>query len=108
MGKRLICLAVSLMVFIFFPAHAFELRDEGQTDRPGCDFRSFVIPDANTSDFSSVCRDACGLDPACQAWNFDPTGTPTCFLKDCVPRPTVRRISPAFTSGVKFPEATAR
>jgi len=105
MGKRLICLAVSLMVFIFFPAHAFTLRDEGQTDRPGCDFRSFVIPGANTSDFSSVCRDARGLDPACLAWNFDPRGAPRCFLKDCVPSPTVTpRISPAITSGVKFPD----
>ena len=101
MGKRLICLAVSLMVFIFFPAHAFTLRDEGQTDRPGCDFRSFVIPGANTSDFSSVCRDARGLDPACLAWNFDPrSGTPGCFLKNCAPAPTVAN---GTVGGVKLP-----
>jgi hypothetical protein len=91
MEKRILCLTVSLMIFIFSPAHAFTLFYEGQTDRPGCDYRSFAVPGANDPSFSQVCANACGRDSTCQAWSFDPhtpgtsSGTPTCFLKNCVP-----------------------
>jgi hypothetical protein len=89
MEKRIICLAVSLVIFVFSPAHAFILLGEGETDRPGCDFSRFVVPRANDPFFSVVCANACGRDPNCQAWNFDTrfdgSGAATCFLKNCVP-----------------------
>jgi hypothetical protein len=64
MKKRIICLAVSLMIFVFSPAHAFSLIVETDTDRPGCDYGNFVVPGANSaSTFYPVCENACGLDP---------------------------------------------
>jgi len=77
MERCIICLAMSLMMFVFSPAHAFTLTVEIDMDRPGCDYRNFAVPDNYL-----VCKDACGLDSSCQAWNFDPrSGTPMCFLK---------------------------
>jgi hypothetical protein len=79
MKKRIICLAVSLMIFVFSPAHAFSLIVETDTDRPGCDYGNFVVPGANSaSTFYPVRENACGLDPSCQAWNLDPrSGVPS-------------------------------
>ena len=101
MEKRIICLAVSLMIFAFFPAHAFSLIVEADTDRPGCDYKHFSVPLANDAKkFYNVCMNACGADSSCQAWNFDPrSGTPTCFLKNCVPAHTVAM---GTVGGVKY------
>src|SRR5260370_1312986 len=104
MGKRIICLAVSLVTFVFSPAHAFTLTIEENTDRPGCDYRNFAVPGSKPLPFSaySVCMNACGLDPRCQAWNFDPTsGTePRCWLKNCTPAPTTHGNT---TGGLRLP-----
>jgi hypothetical protein len=84
MEKRIIRLAVSLMIFFFSPAHAFTLTFENNTDRTGCDYKNFAVPRANFP--YAACMNACGLDSTCQAWNFDPTsGTPLCFLKKLCP-----------------------
>lgn len=101
MEKRIVCLAVSLMVFVFSPAHALILTLESDTDRPGCDFRSFAVPAPNDHDASTrICSDACGLDSSCQAWNFDPrSGISNCFLKNCLTHP---RASNGTDGGVKF------
>jgi hypothetical protein len=61
MEKRMICLAVSLMIFIFSSAHAFTLTVELGTDRPGCDYKNFGMPSANSNNYPA-CMDACGLD----------------------------------------------
>lgn len=99
MEKHIICLAVSLMIFFFSPAHAFTLTFENNTDRAGCDYTNFVVPPANFP--YAACMNACGLDSTCQAWNFDPTsGTPLCFLKNCVPAPSVHN---GAVGGVKLP-----
>ena len=88
MEKRIICLAVGIMIFVFFPAHAFTLLDEAGIDRPGCDFKNFSVLGANpesTSKVSNACKDACGVDPNCQAWSFDArSGTRMCFLKNII------------------------
>jgi hypothetical protein len=46
----------------------------------------------------------CGLDPICQAWNYDPeSGAPSghrCLLKNCAHDPTT---SQGKVGGVKFP-----
>jgi hypothetical protein len=86
MEKRIIWLAVSLVIFIFSPAHAFTLTPaQSAEDLPGCDYKNFVLPGGNNTPnyvLYDVCMDACGLDSSCQAWNFDPrSGKPTCFLK---------------------------
>jgi hypothetical protein len=100
MEKRIIGLAVSVIIFVFSPAHAFTLTPEFNTDRPGCDFRNFAVPGANFGSAFSVCMDACGLDSSCQAWNFDSrSGAPRCFLKNCVPPATVAR---GTVGGIKF------
>jgi len=94
MEKRIIWLAVSLLLFVFSPAHAqLSLPVEYDTDRPGCDYKNFVVPRANDPrTFYTVCMDTCGADPSCQAWNFDPrSGQPTCFLKNCAPAPTAAK-----------------
>jgi PAN domain-containing protein len=98
MEKRIICLAVSLMIFVFSPAHAFTLGAlEFDIDRVGCDFKNFVVPNADRT----ICINACGLDSRCQACNFDSrSGTPVCFLKNCAPVP---RSSVGVVGGVKFP-----
>jgi len=96
MEKRIICLAVSIMIFVFSPAHAFTLfLPEFNTDRPGCDFRNFIVPGANGSNrfqTFAACMNACGLDPNCQAWSFDTgfgtEGSGTCFLKNNICRAT--------------------
>jgi PAN domain len=103
MEKRIICLAVSLMIFVFSQAHAINLPVEFDFDRPGCDYRSFAVPRANDlKKFYNVCQDACGADSSCQAWNFDNRSqrTPMCFLKSCVPVPTVNVVG--VIGGVKF------
>lgn len=89
MQKRSIFLLVSLLIFLFSPTYAFMLLGESETDRPGCDFRNFVVPRANDPFFSVVCANACGRDANCRAWSydtkFDGSGAGTCFLKNCVP-----------------------
>jgi hypothetical protein len=101
MEKSIACLTASIMTFVFSPVHAFTLFQEQNTDRPGCDFRSFVVPGVNSVQFSSACMNACGLDKNCVAWNFDPrSGTNTCFLKNNLCHPTV---SPNTDSGFKLP-----
>jgi hypothetical protein len=86
MERSIICLAVSIMIFVFSPAHAFTLFAEVETDRPGCDFKNFVVPganDANSRQTFVACMNACGLDTNCQAWSFDArSGTGRCFLKN--------------------------
>jgi hypothetical protein len=65
MEKRIICLAVSFMTFVFSPAHAF-LAVENDMDRPGCDYKNFSVPGANDPNkFFQVCMDACGADSSC-------------------------------------------
>jgi hypothetical protein len=91
--KRIIWFVVSLMIPIFSPAHAFTLYPEYNTDRPGCDYKNFSIPNPNNIPYTpnfSVCMDACGLDTSCQAWNFDTrsSGKGVCYLKNCTPNPT--------------------
>ena len=104
MEKRIIWLAVSLIIFVFSPAHAGTLTVEYETDRPGCDYQTFVLPGIQHGNYNP-CMDACGLDFNCEAWNFDPrSGTPTCFLKNCVPAATASSSHPLVTSGVKFPQ----
>jgi PAN domain len=91
------------MIFVFSPAHAFTLFFEGETDLPGCDFKNFVVPGANAANrFQTfgACMNACGLDPNCQAWNFDTrSGTGTCFLKNNICGPTV---SPGTVGGFRL------
>jgi hypothetical protein len=101
MEKRIIWLTLCLMIFAYSPAHAISLYVEFDFDRPGCDYKNFVVPHANDpKKFYNVCVDACGADPSCQAWNFDPrSGTPTCFLKNCAPLPTVAK---GTVGGVKY------
>jgi len=101
MEKRIICLAVSLMIFVLSQAHAINLPVEFDFDRPGCDYRSFAVPRANDlKKFYNVCQDACGADSSCHAWNFDPrSGTPMCFLKNCVPAATAAK---GTVGGVKY------
>jgi PAN domain len=90
MEKRIIYAAVSIMIFVFSPAHALTLLAEQNIDRVGCDFRSFVVPGANGVQFSPVCKNACGLDQNCMSWNFDPrSGKNMCFLKMNFCPPTV-------------------
>ena len=103
MEKRIICLAVGLMIFVFSPAHALSLIVEYDRDRAGCDYKSFAVPGANDPHaFYNVCMDTCGADSSCKAWNFDVrSSTPMCFLKNCVPAPTV---SVGVSGGVKFSE----
>jgi PAN domain len=102
MEKRIIYLAVSLMIlmiFVFPPAHAFTLTFESNIDRPGCDFENFEVPIPG----EILCMNACGRDPTCLAWNFDPVhfqGKLMCFLKNCNTSP---QSSVGLTSGVKFP-----
>jgi hypothetical protein len=101
MEKRIICLAVSLMIFGFSTAHAFTMDVEENIDRVGCDFKIFAAPSQETTDGYAVCFDACGADSSCQAWNLDRrSGTPMCFLKNCVPPPTS---SVGLITGVKLP-----
>jgi hypothetical protein len=101
MEKRIIWLAVSLMIFVCSLAHAFVLRVEYDTDRPGCDYKSFPVPGANDPrTFYNVCLDSCAADSSCHAWNFDPrSGTPMCFLKNCAPLPTAAK---GTVGGVKY------
>jgi PAN domain len=109
-GKSITYLAVSLAIFVFSPAHAFELTVETDTDRVGCDVgagaRNFPVPGPGVGYLTSafVCANECGLDPSCQAWNYDPTtGTPEghrCFLKNCAPDAIS---SPGKVGGVKLP-----
>jgi hypothetical protein len=54
MERSIICLAVSIMIFVFSPAHGFTLFPEVNTDRPGCDFKNFVVPGANASNAKPV------------------------------------------------------
>src|SRR6476619_7031443 len=70
-GKS-ITLAVSLVIFLFSPAHAFEITVENDTDRVGCDYRNFPVPGPGVAYLASgfVCANVCGLDPSCQAWNY--------------------------------------
>jgi len=101
MEKRIISLAVSLIIFVFSSAHAFTLINEYNTDRVGCDYRTFAVPGATFGSAYSACMNACGLDSGCQAWNFNPrSGTPGCFLKNCAPAPTVAN---GTVGGVKLP-----
>jgi hypothetical protein len=108
-GKSITYLAVSLVIFVVSPAHAFEITVENDTDRVGCDYRNFPVPGPGVAYIVSgyVCGNECGLDPRCQAWNYDPTtGTPRahlCFLKNCVPDAIS---SPGKVGGVKLPFVT--
>jgi PAN domain len=72
-------------------------------DRPGCDFTNFpAINQTTHATESQVCLFSCAEDNRCQAWNFDArVGKGTCFLKNCVPPPTVPA-STGVESGVKF------
>ena len=92
-GKACLFLTVSLMILVFSLAHAISLPTEFDVDRPGCDYKSFVVPGANDArTYYKVCRDSCAADPSCRAWNFDPrSGTPKCFLKNCEPAATVAK-----------------
>jgi hypothetical protein len=98
MGKRIICLAVSLVTFVFSPAHAFTLTIEENTDRPGCDYRNFAVPGSKPLPFSAY--------SVCQAWNFDywristSGAQPRCWLKNCAPAPTTHNFT---IGGVKLP-----
>jgi PAN domain len=90
------------MIFVFSPAHAFELSYESSIDRPGCDFENFEVPNS-ASGAGIICMNACGRDPSCQAWNFDPVhfqGKLMCFLKNCRPSP---QSSAGVTGGLKLP-----
>jgi hypothetical protein len=70
--------------------------DETDIDRVGCDYKILA------NSYAQLCLIACALDSRCQAWNFDPrSSTPKCFLKNCVPAPTVFG---GMVSGVKFSE----
>ena len=104
MEKRIICLAAGIMIFVFFPAHAFTLLNEGGSDRPGCDLGSFPVPGPNPGNSSTVfnaCKNACGLDTNCVAWNFDArSGTGTCFLKNVICGAV---ISGSTEGGIKLP-----
>jgi PAN domain len=76
-------------------------------DRTGCDFSNFPAVDPTTHAIDSqICMFTCAEDNRCQAWNFDPrvptVGTGTCFLKNCVPPPTVPSAGTGVESGVKF------
>jgi hypothetical protein len=84
--------------------HAFTLFFESGTDRPGCDFKNFVVPGANNaSQFFTACMNASGLDSNCQAWNFEArSNTGTCFLKNNICGPTV---SHGTVGGFKLPAA---
>jgi PAN domain len=80
---------------------------ENEIDRPGCDFSNFpaVNPTTHAID-PQLCMFVCAEDNRCQAWNFDPrVGSGTCFLKNCVPPPTVPA-STSVKSGVKFAPPT--
>ena len=102
METRLIRLAVSVMIFVFSPAHAFTLFVEAGIDRPGCDFKNFVVPGNTDSAFFdsafNVCMNACGLDQNCAAWSFDGRSG-TCFLKNnfCGP------VRSGSSGGIKLP-----
>lgn len=101
MNKHIIGLAVSLMILFFSPAHAFTLTHDNDTYREGCDYKKFLVPPSTFP--YTICMDACGVDPACQAWNFVPrpgNSTPLCFLKNCV---GARRGAIGPVSGVKIP-----
>jgi hypothetical protein len=96
MEKRITWLAVSLMISIFSPAHAFTLTSENHVDLPGCDYKNFDVPDNVPY---NVCMDACGLDSNCQAWNLDSSsGKTVCYLKNCSPAP----VASTTISGVKL------
>jgi hypothetical protein len=99
---RIIRLAVSVMIFVFSPAHAFTLFIESGIDRPGCDFKNFVVPNANpgNNNPSSVCMDACGLDKDCAGWSFDPRSS-TCFLKNNFCEPVIS--GSGGDGGIKLP-----
>jgi hypothetical protein len=84
---------------------AFTLTTEFGTDRPGCDYRNFAVPGSRGigSSVYPVCMDACGLDPSCQAWNYDysTSGTePRCWLKNCAQTPTTHG---GTVGGVRLP-----
>ena len=108
MEKRIICcFAVSLMIFVFSPAHALQMTIQTgfdvpcTPDIPNCDFR--IIDQPNPSDFT-LCMNACGRDPSCVAWTFDPVHTPgklKCFLKNT--RLPLRSSAATLVSGFKLP-----
>ena len=99
MKMRTISLALSLALFGFSLAHAatMSLR-ENNIDRPcvTCDVKIFNAPNADPT----VCENECGALSACRAWNFDPAGTPQCFLKNTVPT-AQSRPGTGLISGVK-------
>jgi hypothetical protein len=91
MEKRTVFLALASMIFACSVAHAESIMSprEQNIDRPGADFDSFQLPEANVT----LCENSCGADTRCAAWNYDPTHgnlrTPMCFLKGSAPHPTL-------------------
>jgi len=76
---------------------------EAWIDRVGCDYKSFAVAkNPFPHNLFAACMTACAVDSTCQAWNFDSRGTLMCFLKNCVPAPTVSGGGVDVGSGVKF------
>jgi hypothetical protein len=71
-------------------AFADQLVSEGNTDRPGNDYRNFTIPKATGlgSEWSS-CRGACQSEAQCKAWTLVNAGAQgplaKCYLKNVIP-----------------------
>lgn len=69
---------------------------ECNVDRPGGDYRDFVI--ANDP---NQCRQSCALDDRCKAYTARTGATPRCYLKSSVPDP-VADATGTLCSGVKL------
>lgn len=60
---------------------------EYNVDRPGLDYRSFELSEADPK----ICQSSCSADPQCKAWTYVKPGIQgnlaRCWLKDKVPKP---------------------
>lgn len=74
-----------------------DLKAEDRTDRPGLDYRNFVM------DSWDLCQNQCANDQSCAAWTWVRPGIQgprgRCWLKGSVPHPAD---NPDTVSGVKF------
>ena len=72
---------------------------EYNVDRPGLDYRSFELSEADPQ----ICQSSCSADPQCKAWTYVKSGIQgnlaRCWLKDRVPQP---RTSDCCISGTLF------
>ena len=102
MTKCAIFLAVILMTCAFSLAQDVTMGPrELNIDRVGGDYNHFSFDEQPNELAITRCEHQCAIESSCVAWNFDPSGLRTCWLKG-PNSPPLPSFSLGLTSGIKI------